>query len=395
MSETTIWLISPRDPLIFRNGKPFTAAPGSRAETLPLPYPGTVSGATRTLAWTDRTTDVFDESLINDNYSVCAPFLVELDVFDNVISWFFPAPADAVFFETNDKSEKEADLYDLKPMLPQEDVMLDSKDMVLCGFEKIIKPKPFRSPPSFWNWTALVDWLRNPISQSDVELHTVGIDHLPLQYRIHVAMENSLQSAKEGALFQTSGVEFNYKTVSNSMLQETRRFGLVVISDLDIQGGALSPLGGEKRFVDWLPLKTDLPFQNCPQDIQDEIVKSGYCRLLLVTPAYFGGTNLSGNTLTGLGAEVIATINNRFQTVSGWDYQKKRPKATKHLVPAGSIFFLKLSDDLDKRKQFINQVWGQTIGDDPRMNSDGYGFSLLGNWDGKLRSMNMEESDDH
>jgi CRISPR-associated protein Cmr3 len=157
-------------------------------------------------------------------------------------------------------------------------------------------------------------------------------------------MENSLQSAKEGALFQTSGVEFNYKTVSNSMLQETRRFGLVVISDLDIQGGALSPLGGEKRFVDWLPLKTDLPFQNCPQDIQDEIVKSGYCRLLLVTPAYFGGTNLSGNTLTGLGAEVIATINNRFQTVSGWDYQKKRPKATKHLVPAGSVFFLRLSD---------------------------------------------------
>ena len=85
MSETTIWLISPRDPLIFRNGKPFTAAPGSRAETLPLPYPGTVSGATRTLAVTDRITDIFDKSLVNEKYRVYAPFLVELDGVDNVI----------------------------------------------------------------------------------------------------------------------------------------------------------------------------------------------------------------------------------------------------------------------------------------------------------------------
>lgn len=395
MSETKIWLISPRDPLIFRNGKPFTAAPGSRAETLPIPYPGTMSGAARTMAWTDSTTDVFDESRINDSYNVRAPLLVELDDADNVVAWFFPAPSDAVFFDNDEKSKDKADLYDLKPMPPQHDVMLDKKNMVLCGFKKVIKPKPFKSPPSFWNWTALVEWLRNPISQSEVELNAVGIDHLPLQYRIHVAIKNSLQSAIEGALFQTSGVEFDYKPQKDSTLKQTRRFGLLVISDLDLQRGGLGHLGGEKRFVDWLPLKTELPFQTCPQDIHDEIVKSGHCRLLLVTPAYFSGENQPGKSLTDLGAEVVAIINNRFQTVSGWDYQKKRPKATKHLVPAGSIFFLKLSDGPEKRKEFIKQVWGKTIGDDPQMNSDGYGLSLLGNWDGDLRSMNMEESDDH
>ncbi len=395
MSETNIWLISPRDPLIFRNGKPFTAAPGSRAETLPLPYPGTVSGAARTMAWTNNITDFFDESLISDAYIVHAPLLVELDASDNVEAWYFPAPSDAVFFETTEKSKEKADLFDLKPMPSQPDVMLDCKDMILCGFAKNLKQKPFKSPPSFWNWTSLVKWLSNPVSQSDVNLQAVGIANLPLQYRIHVAMENSRQTAKDEGLFQTSGVEFDYKTNLSSKLQETRRFGLVVTSDLDFQGGGLGHLGGEKRFVDWLPLKTELPFQTCPQDIHDEIVKTGYCRILLVTPAYFGGKNLPGKTLTDLGAEVIAVINDRFQTVSGWDYQKKRPKATKHLVPSGSVFFLKLSDNLDKRKQFVNQIWGQTIGDDPQMNSDGYGLSLLGNWDGNLRSMTMEESHDH
>jgi len=394
LSETKLWLISPRDPLIFRNGKPFTAAPGSRAETLPMPFPGTISGAVRTKAWTNSTTGVFDKSRINDPYNTRGPLLVELDSANNIIAWFFPPPSDAVFFETSDKREKEADLFDLKPMPQQKFVMLDSKEMVLCGFEINKKEKTFRSPPSFWNWSTLLQWLEKPVSQMNVDLDSVGISHLPVEYRIHVAMVNALQSVKEGALFQTSGVEFNYQTGQNSPLQNTRRFGLVAISDLDLHGGGLGFLGGEKRFVDWIPLQSKPPFESCPKNIHDEIVDSGYCRLLLVTPAYFGGKNRPQKTLPNSGVEVIAVINNRFETVSGWDYQTRKPKPTKHLVPAGSILFLKLSDDLDKRKQFINRVWGQTIGDDLQLCSDGYGLSLLGTWDGNFRSMNMEEAHD-
>lgn len=394
MSETKIWLISPRDPLIFRNGKPFTAAPGSRAETLPMPFPGTISGAVRTKAWTNSATGVFDKSRINDPYNTRGPLLVELDTADNIIDWFFPPPADTVFFETADKCKKEADLFDLKPMPQQKAVLLDSKDMVLCGFSDKKPQKPFRSPPSFWNWSTLIQWLEKPVSQMNVDLESIGISHLPVEHRIHVAMVNALQSAKEGALFQTSGVEFDYQTGQNSPLQKTRRFGLVAISDLDLHGGGLGFMGGEKRIVDWTPLQGELPFESCPKNIRDEIENSGFCRLLLITPAYFGGKNRPQKILANLGVEIIAIINNRFQTVSGWDYQTKKPKPTKHLVPAGSVFFLKLSDDLQKRNQFIDQVWGKNIGDDPQMCSDGYGLSLLGTWDGKKRRMNMEESDD-
>ncbi|HBO34774.1 MAG TPA: hypothetical protein DD636_08610 [Anaerolineaceae bacterium] len=394
MSETKLWLISPRDPLIFRNGKPFTAAPGSRAETLPMPFPGTISGAVRTKAWTNSATGVFDKSRINDPYVVRGPLLVELDSANDIIAWFFPPPADAVFFETANKSKKEADLFDLKPMPALYDVLLDSKDMVLCGFEINKKEKTFKSPPSFWNWQTLLQWLDKPVSQMNVDLDSVGISHLPVEYRIHVAMVNALQSAKEGALFQTSGVEFDYQTGQNSPLKKNRRFGLVAISDLDLHGGGLGFVGGEKRFVNWIPLQSKPPFESCTQNIRDEIEDSGFCRLLLITPAYFGGKNRPQKILANLGVEVIAIINNRFQTVSGWDYQTRKPKPTKHLVPAGSILFLKLSDDIEKRKQFIDLVWGQTIGDDPQLCSDGYGLSLLGTWDGDFRSMNMEDAHD-
>lgn len=394
MSETNIWLISPRDPLIFRNGKPFTAAPGSRAETLPLPYPGTISGAVRTKTWTNSITGVFDKSRINDPYNIRGPLLVELDASGNVKEWFFVAPADAIFFETHDKSKTKADCFNLKPMPTLQDVLLDSGAMVLCGFEKNIKRKPFRSPPSYWNWTTLKQWLLQPISKLAVELHTVGIGHLPVEYRTHVAMENSLQSAKDEGLFQTSGIEFDYKAQSELTIADVRRFGMVAVSDLDIHGGGLGYLGGEKRLVDWVPVDTQTPIHTCPKEIRDDIVRSGYCRLLLATPAYFSETHHPGKVLSAMGAEVIAIVNNRFQTVSGWDYQTRKPKPTKHLVPAGSVFFLKLSDDLAKRNQFVDQVWGKNLGDDPQMSSDGYGLSLLGTWDGKTRSMNMEESDD-
>lgn len=394
MSETKFWLISPRDPLIFRNGKPFTAAPGSRAETLPIPYPGTISGAVRTKAWTDGATGVFDVHRINDPYNVHGPLLVELDASDNIKDWLFIAPADAVFFQTKEKSKTEADCFDLKPMPTLPGILLDSKDMVLCGFEKNIKRKSFKSPPTFWNWLTLKEWLFKPVSKRAVELHTVGISHLPIEYRTHVAMENSLQAAKDEGLYQTSAVEFDYKAPSGLTLNDVRRFGMVAVCDLDIHGGGLGYLGGEKRLVDWLPIYTNVPFLTCPEDIREDIVNRGHCRLLMATPAYFGEKNDPEKALSAMGAEVIAIINDRFQTVSGWDYQTKKPKPTKHLVPAGSVFFLKLSDDLQKRNQFIDQVWGKNIGDDPQMCSDGYGLSLLGTWDGKKRRMNMEESDD-
>ena len=49
----SLWIIEPRDPLVFGDGKPFSAVPGSRAKSLPFPHPSTVAGAMRTRSGTD------------------------------------------------------------------------------------------------------------------------------------------------------------------------------------------------------------------------------------------------------------------------------------------------------------------------------------------------------
>lgn len=48
--SATRWVIEPRDPLIARDGRPFDAAPGARAASLPFPLPSTIAGAVRTRA---------------------------------------------------------------------------------------------------------------------------------------------------------------------------------------------------------------------------------------------------------------------------------------------------------------------------------------------------------
>ena len=44
----TLWILEPRDPLVFRDGRAFDAVPGARAVSLSFPFPSTIAGAVRT-----------------------------------------------------------------------------------------------------------------------------------------------------------------------------------------------------------------------------------------------------------------------------------------------------------------------------------------------------------
>jgi len=84
--------------------------------------------------------------------------------------------------------------------------------------------------------------------------------------------------------------------------------------------------------------------------------------------------------------KIIAAALSRYQTISGWDYEKGTPKPTRRLVPAGSVYFLNLEGVADI-EAFVNAVWLQAISDDDQSRLDGFGLALLGAWDGVMRNM--------
>lgn len=386
------WLISPRDPLIFRNGKPFTASPGSRAETLPIPFPSTLAGAVRTMAGRDPTTGKFRESLINSLLleEVHGPFFVELDGDDNVVDYLFPAPADALLIKIKEEPEK-AELYDLKP-LSVSNAWVDLKNFKICGPLKAIQDKPFQPVPTFWKMEKFVNWLEKHEEEEKIVVSDIGICGLIEESRSHVSIETSTQIAEDGALFQTTGLEFSLLVRNEGEsypLSQVKRFGFLVNTDAEFNEGVYH-LGGERRITRWKE-KPDLilPFGTCPESIKNQILNDGYCRLILVTPAYFKAGNVPTNLLE-FGVSIEAVVNKRYQSVSGWDYDKNSPKPSRRLTPAGSVYFLKLPEDKEKRTTFIDSVWLNAISDDDQFQRDGFGIALLGVWDGIDRQMIVE-----
>jgi CRISPR-associated protein Cmr3 len=385
------WLISPRDPLIFRNGKPFTAAPGSRSETLPMPFPSTLAGAIRTMAGSDPATGRFKTDLIPEllEKKIRGPILVELDEKEQVIDHLLPAPADALLFKT--KTSGQAHRYVLRPLEAQ-DALFNHPELKICGPSEIVKEKPDKKAPNFWRWAHYLAWLINP-EDDKVEKSVFGIENLLEDSRTHVGIASDTQVALEGALFQTTGLAFDLiprKDSDSYKLSKTMRFGLRVLTDADITEG-VNHLGGERRITHWIDLNgTELPFRDCPKDIRDKILKEGYCRLILITPAYFKEGFLPTWLTENFNVTVEAVINERYGGVSGWDYHLRQPKPTKRLVPAGSVYFLKLPEHKNEREAFISGTWMNPVSDDEQMRRDGFGIALVGTWDGQTIKMKME-----
>lgn len=386
------WLILPRDPLIFRDGKPFTAAPGSRSKTMSMPYPSTLAGAARTMAGTDQKTGQFDKAQIASllDKSLVGPFLVEIEADGEIKEFFLPAPSDALLIKTNDKSK--AVRYDLKPLSAEKsEVIVNPEGLKICAPLKIIKEKPLSKPPAFWNWQAYYEWLLDP-ELGEVTLSDIGIPHLPNDVRTHVGIEPNSKVAEEGALFQTTALEFILQSGEDDQppAKITHNFGLLISTNAKLQDG-FDFLGGEKRITRWEAKDKEIPFKSCPAELKQKILGDGYCRLILVTPAYFDTGYLPNFSSAHPGVTVMAIINNRYQTVSGWDYDLRQPKPTRRLTPAGSVYFLKLPADKTQAADFIDSVWFKPIGDDDQLKRDGFGLALLGVWDGKDRTLEMEE----
>ena len=174
-------------------------------------------------------------------------------------------------------------------------------------------------------------------------------------------------------------------------LGETKRLALAVRTELSVRVG-WEHLGGESRVVRWSSL--DAEFPACPTVVKDAIKQHKLCRLILLTPAVFADGYLPAGrqfSFGGVRATVVAAAVNRYQTVSGWDYDKQLPKPTRRLAPAGSVYFLSLDGDEDAVNQFIDAVWMHNISDDEQDRSDGFGLAVLGVWDGKPKKMEVND----
>ena len=391
MSKET-WLIEPHDSLIVRDGRPFNATAGSRAKSLDFPFPSTLIGSVRTrigLSKNNNNWQKFDDDLIDEilKIEMFGALLAEIKD-DDSLEFFAPTPADSLYIKPEIETDK--NLFPLVPL--SKDYLSNLNDNLdielrLLVIEKDkdnpnkeVKGKP-NSEVKFWHWCKFEKWLIKAESQK-IESEKLGISGLVSDQRTHVKIDYERKSNIDGGLFQTRGLEFVMKDKTSKDLK-FKQLGLALqLSDSKGLDEGLFPLGGERRVVHWS--KKDCEFPNCPQEVINGIKKSGHCRLILLTPAYFENGFLPDENK--LGAKVKAVAVNRSQVISGWDFAKRKPKPTRRLTPAGTVYFLEI-EVKDKVEDFINQIWFKNIGDCKQTKLDGFGLAVLGNWDGKYHEI--------
>ncbi|RMH48272.1 MAG: CRISPR-associated protein Cmr3 [Gammaproteobacteria bacterium] len=391
----TSWLIQPRDPLIFRDGRPFTADPGARATTLPFPFPSTLAGAVRTLSGTDPSSGKFDESMVETllQHTIRGPLLISLNAEDGVAEFYPPAPADALLLK--DKNDKAAALrLWLRPVKPPQGTQTDLKEpQHILAPRRPRNEKVFPQAPGFWRWKEFEAWLLHPLDEHHIaNVKTWGLPALPQEYRTHVRITPDSQTADPGGLFVTSGLEFTYIPASDDEAQSLAKaieFGLMIDTDAGISSATWGFLGGERRIAGWQSVNTQFPL--CPDEIRKRIVAEKHCRLILLTPAIFKDGYRPTWLLhqAGVQAEVLAAAVHRYQAVSGWDYQAHKPKATRRLAPAGSVYYLRLDGSSEAIGDFVDAVWMQNVSDELQDRRDGFGLAVLGTWDGEVVDMEV------
>jgi CRISPR-associated protein Cmr3 len=249
-----LWIIEPRDPLIVRDGRPFGPNPGARAATLPFPFPSTIAGAIRHKAGLhpDGTFNLSQKDHVM-TIPICGPLLVELQD-DAIANWLLSAPADALL---------------LDPEPDREGVVL-RRWLAPCSFRattnqpdglRLVGPaspesnKVSSDVPRFWYRDALQAWLTDP-QDDEPALATLGIPKLEVSARMHVSVQPETQTAREGALFQTSGLEFTWRdrNAAKTGCFVTKRLALAAWSGGSFphfDNGGIAPMGGERRLMHW------------------------------------------------------------------------------------------------------------------------------------------------
>lgn len=403
----TLWLITPQDTVLFRDGRPFSANPGARARSLPFPFPTTTAGAARTRAGQDQM-GKFEIERVEDvlRIAVRGPLLASVEN-GHLVQLLPPAPSDALAFAGNDGN---LIIHALSPLRMPAGALTDLENvpqgagLALVGLPVSELRKPAKEAPAFWNWSFYADWLLYPSTQLRPAVD-IGVRHLETDRRMHVGIDAETMAGRDGDLFMTGGLSFRQgPSADRNALSSLQEFALVISvespDDLLVPAPGIGHLGGERRLAHWQSIQGDFP--SPPPGLKEKVKASKRCRIILLTPmALEDGwwPHYLCESRDGVNVEIKAAAVGKPQTISGWDLSKKGPRLSRRLVPAGSVFYLELTGEPNDIDSWFDKTWFHCMSDEADDRASGFGLVAIGTYEGPVdlkvdeTSASMEAND--
>jgi CRISPR-associated protein Cmr3 len=358
--------------LLFRDGKPFSAASGTEtnARSLPVPLPSTLAGFIRTQigtasGWT------WNQHDLEKTHTIPVAGLLTRD--SKIV---LPAPRDAVIYKDEAGNKQ---IMCLKPLkLPKNTGTDLPNEIQPLEVTQDVKPE---TGYAFWTQETMTTWLKGETPNA---ANLEKIEGLPLETRVHVAINKDSKTSEEGQLFSVAYRSFESKSESG---HHTWSIRTRVTTPENTQISSIGHLGGERRVVT-LREHENSNWWHCPAELKEAILKSTHLKLVLATPALFkhgwkpawlestDSANMPKG-LFGAGLELVSAAVGRREPVSGWNIRENSPKAVRYMVPAGSVYFFKIPDG---KQEKILENWLKPVSDNEQDRKDGFGLALWGVW---------------
>lgn len=382
-------LITPRDPIILRDGRPFGQSGVPQSGTLAWPRPGTVAGMARSYIGTLRSPDYFQidtAAHIEEIKRVSVAWFLPAVFSQGSHALCFPAPADGVVFPEKEGQIQPDHRLEVKPLTPVSTASGEGADL---PWPEWLYPwvedrrKPVNNPPSFWHWSQMKSWLIDGTIGRMIQPEELGIGLPETEERTHVTIDPGTGSAAESHLFTTMGLRFR------TDIRLAARIGMEPADNLPETDMAV--LGGDRRpvFLTWKDRLIDWP------EAPPEIGKAVGFRLILTSPGLFSQGWLPGWLKESLdtnrfieipGTTVKLRLRSacipRWQPCHGWDMgigKSGAPKPLRKMVPAGAVYFTEVEPRADKTVA-VQTLWNRSLCESEQDIRDGFGRILVGNW---------------
>jgi CRISPR-associated protein Cmr3 len=386
-------VLTSRDPVVTRDGRPFGANSGRRMKALGWLLPSVVAGSVRTMLGKELGGQ-FGDSQFRDMLKaieVAGPFPVAMSESQQRGDMFLPAPADV-------RRGDNQTCVIARPV-----TFANGGTDLPAGLRPVCWPagtaaEKLDPPPVWWTKDAFGKWLAAQVSTAlsgffhDAERFRASPD---VETRTHVEIDPNSFAAGDGLLFSTAGLildgmKVGERSVDMALTVRVRANGSLLDPILS-RFPLLHPVGGERRLVgfDW-ERETGTRW-NCPQSVADALtqwVPPLGVRMVLATPAVFtdgwrpgwlkNGTPPGGPP--GLRLKLVGVCNSRAQAVSGWSYETNGPKAIRRVVPAGAVYFFEVSAGSATDVAALAGRWLESVSDHQDDRTDGFGLAAWGVW---------------
>lgn len=383
--STTCYLLEPRAPLVLRTGRPFDQA--GDPVSLAFPLPSTMAGACRTAYGDGKRLDFTDPAAISRLRSIAIQGPLAAVLVGKTVQPLLPRPMDCFY------CRKPGQKAEIQPLCPQsmnegEFANLPHPDLLPVFLQTTDKVKPAEGD-GWWTWDNIQAWLgRGNLSGDDPA--KLGWSGPERDLRTHAALEPETLAARTGMLFQTEGLSFaSCRRRGIFSGWQNSRHGILVRLPTDQLEASFCRLGGEGRICSIHSLEDVWP--RIPDRVERLVNKTTGIRIVLATPAIFAAGWYPGwldeKTLEGtppgcnsLRLRLRAFAASRWQPVSGWDLEKRQPRAVRRMVPAGSVYWF----DVLAGHEEIRSLWLHPVSDDTQDRLDGFGLALIGTWEKKI-----------